>query len=513
MESIRPLPRALERLGPLAYDLRLAGSKTMAHVWRRLDPDAWDRTNNPHIVLLHAHQERLDEAASDPALLEDLDGWFERREVVESSTGWFESQAGSEGLTGIAYFSMEFGLSEALPIYSGGLGILAGDHLKSANDLRVPVIGIGLLYQQGYFRQVLGADGSQLEAFPFNDPGSLPVQPVLDADGRWPRIRLELPGRVLLLRVWKARVGRVSLYLLDSNHPLNSPWDRGITADLYPAGQEKRLLQELVLGVGGYRLLGKLGIPAQVCHLNEGHAAFAVVARAAAFGREHGVPFSTALRATRAGNVFTTHTPVEAAFDRFEPGLVLHYAGPLVAEAGTSAEAFLALGRRDPGDQAEPFNMAYLAVRGSHSVNGVARLHGAVSRRLFAGMFPGWPVEEVPVGHVTNGIHVPTWHSEEAAELWSDAYGERRAWLGDVDGAAIRAGGHLRRSPVGAPFARPQDPRRVCPGSARPPAPGAWRGRRRDRAGEPHPRPEPPHDRVRPPVRRVQAPVAASARP
>ena len=438
MDPIRPLPRELERLGPLAFDLRLAGSKTMARVWRRLDPEAWDRTNNPHIVLLHAHRERLEEAASDPALLAELDRWFDRRAAIDASAGWFGTQEGAADLTGIAYFSMEFGLSEALPIYSGGLGMLAGDHLKSANDQGVPVIGIGLLYQQGYFRQVLGTDGTQLEAFPFNDPGSLPVQPVLDADGRWPRIRLELPGRTLLLRVWQARVGRVCLYLLDSNHPLNSPWDRGITADLYASGREKRLLQELVLGVGGYRLLEKLGIEAQVCHLNEGHAAFAVVARATAFAVEHGVPFHTGLRATRAGNVFTTHTPVEAAFDRFEPDLVLAYAAPLIEEAGLDPEAFLALGRRNPGDPSEPFNMAWLALHGSQFVNGVARLHGAVSRQLFAGLFPGRPVSEVPVGHVTNGVHVPTWHSEAAARLWSQAYGERRAWLGDIDGAAAR---------------------------------------------------------------------------
>ena len=436
MESMRPLPPALERLGPLAYDLRLAGSKTLAQVWRRLDPEVWDRTNNPHIVLQEAHQAELDEAAADPKLLAQLDDWFERRAAIEASAGWFGALDGSAALGAIAYFSMEFGLSESLPIYSGGLGILAGDHLKSANDLGVPVTGIGLLYQQGYFRQVLAPDGGQLEAFPFNDPGTLPVQPVLDADGRWTPIGLELPGRTLLLRVWQATIGSVRLYLLDSNHPLNSPWDRGITADLYAAGREKRLLQELVLGVAGYRLVGALGIDARVCHLNEGHAAFAVVARAIDFGTRHGLPFAAALRATRAGNVFTTHTPVEAAFDRFDPSLVLGYAAPLIEEAGLGGDEFLALGRRDPAGHDEPFNMAYLAVHGSRNVNGVARLHGEVSRRLFASLFPGWPVGEVPVGHVTNGIHVPTWHSERAAGLWSAAYGPRRAWLGDLEGAA-----------------------------------------------------------------------------
>ncbi len=436
MQTIRPLPRSLERLGPLAYDLRLTGSKTLAQIWRRLDPEAWDRTNNPHIVLLHAHQSRLDEAAADADLLAELDRWFARRDASSPITRWFEGRRSDAELAGVAYLSMEFGLSEALPIYSGGLGILAGDHLKSATDLGVPVVGIGLLYQQGYFRQVLAPDGWQLEAYPYNDPGSLPVTPVLDTDGRWPRIRLELPGRVLLLRVWRAQVGTVSLYLLDSNHPLNSPWDRGITGDLYAAGREKRLLQELVLGVGGWRLLDKLGIAAEVCHLNEGHAAFAVVARAVAFAEQHQVPFAVALRATRAGNVFTTHTPVEAAFDRFDPALVLHYARPLMLDAGISDRDFLALGQRDADDAGEPFNMAYLAVRGSGHVNGVARLHGQVSRRLFQPLFDGWPQAEVPVGHVTNGVHTPTWTSEPADRLWRGAYGTDRSWLQDIGRAA-----------------------------------------------------------------------------
>ena len=352
------------------------------------------------------------------------------------SPGWFGATHAQSELRGVAYFSMEFGLAEALPIYSGGLGILAGDHLKSASDLNVPVIGIGLLYQQGYFRQVLADDGWQLEAFPFNDPGSLPIRPVLDADGRWPRVGLELPGRTLILRVWNARVGKVNLYLLDSNHPLNSPWDRGITANLYAAGKEKRLLQELVLGVGGWRLLEMLGMDVQVCHLNEGHAAFAVLARAVSFAEKNKVPFQVALRATRAGNVFTTHTPVAAAFDRFEPGLLTKTAEPLVRATGLSDEAFLGLGRRDPADAGEPFNMAYLAMRGSCHVNGVARLHGKVSRRLFEVLFPGWPEEQIPVSSVTNGIHIPTWHSEPANLLWSAAYGVEGPWLGNVGAAA-----------------------------------------------------------------------------
>jgi starch phosphorylase len=230
-------------------------------------------------------------------------------------------------------------------------------------------------------------------------------------------------------------VGSVPLFLLDANHPLNSPWDRGITANLYAAGREKRLLQELVLGVGGWRLLDRLGIPVEVCHLNEGHAAFAVLARAASFAARHAVPFPVALRATRAGNVFTTHTPVEAAFDRFEPGLVTRYAGPFIRACGLAEEVFLALGRADGRDGSAPFNMAWLAMRGSSHANGVARLHGRVSRRLFQPLFPGWPEAEVPIGHVTNGVHVPTWHSEQANRLWAEAARGERPWLARLEEA------------------------------------------------------------------------------
>ncbi len=431
----RPLPQRLARLADLAYDLRLASSKTLQRVWHRIDPEAWERSANPCMILQHAPGERLEEVAADLDLVGQLERKLAVRDELERSPGWFGERHGQE-LRGVAYFSMEFGLSEALPIYSGGLGMLAGDHLKSAGDLRVPLVGVGLLYQQGYFRQVLADDGGQLEALPYNDPGSLPVTPVLDPDGRWPPVRLELPGRTLLLRAWRARVGTVSLYLLDSNHPLNDPWDRGITASLYAPGKNKRLLQELVLGVAGWRLLEKLGIPVDVCHLNEGHAAFAVLARASRFAEQHGLPFATALRATRSGNVFTTHTPVEAAFDRFDPALVTTHAGAFIRECGLTDEAFLALGRRDPRDATEPFHMAYLAMRGSTRANGVSRLHGRVSRRLFHVLFPRWPEAEVPVGHVTNGVHVPTWHSEAATQLWGKALGCKGSWLPHLAEAA-----------------------------------------------------------------------------
>ena len=437
--SLRPLgrvlPDALQPLASLAFDFRWSGSQTAARVWSWLDTEMWERTRNPVTILLNVRQERLDEAARDEGFLTNLRHWVERAERAALEKGWFADTLGdSWGSASIAYFSMEFGLSEALPIYSGGLGMLAGDHLKSASALGVPLVGIGLLYQQGYFRQTIGGDGVQREVFPFNEPGSMPVSPVKGPDGRWPRVRLPLPGRTLILRTWEAKVGGVRLLLLDSNDPMNSPNDRAITAQLYNADRTTRLLQELILGVGGWHLLEKLELAPKVCHLNEGHAAFVVVARAASHAQKTGVSFETALWATRGGNVFTTHTPVAAGFDVFDPGLVAHYARPLVESAGISMDQMLALGRLNPGNADEQFNMANLAVRGCGYVNGVSRLHGEVSRQLFAPLFPGVPIDEVPVSHVTNGVHVPTWDSSAADQFWQQAY--RQGWSRDLEHAA-----------------------------------------------------------------------------
>ena len=298
----------------------------------------------------------------------------------------------------MAYFSMECGLGEGLPLYAGGLGILAGDFLKTASDLGVPVVGVSLLYQRGYFRQMLDTSGRQQEVYAYNDPSSLPIQPVLAASGGWLHVSLELPGRILRLRVWQACVGRVVLYLLDSNDPLNSPTDRGITSELYGGGVELRLMQEIVLGLGGWRLLEALGLDVEVCHLNEGHAAFVVLERARSFMAQHGMSFWEALWATRAGNVFTTHTPVAAGFDIFAPELLDKYFRlcDYLAQLGISLADLLALGRRDPHEAREPFNMAYLAMRGCAIANGVSRLHGAVSRQLFSPLYPRWPSTRCP---------------------------------------------------------------------------------------------------------------------
>ena len=325
---------------------------------------------------------------------------------------------------------MEYMLSEALPIYSGGLGNVAGDQLKAASDLGVPVVGVGLLYQQGYFRQVIDKDGAQQALYPYNDPGQLPVTPLRQPNGEWLRLEITLPGYSVWLRAWQVQVGRVKLYLLDSNDAANFPAHRGITSELYGGGPELRLKQEMLLGIGGWRLLAALGIKPDVCHLNEGHAAFAVLERARSFMEENAQPFEVALAATRAGNLFTTHTAVAAGFDRFTPALIEQYLGGYAEKKlGISLHDLLALGRQNPNDASESFNMAYLAIRGSGSVNGVSRLHGKVSRHLFEPLFPHWPADEVPVGHVTNGVHMPTWDSAAADELWTKACGKDR-WLG-----------------------------------------------------------------------------------
>ena len=318
---------------------------------------------------------------------------------------------------------------------SGGLGNVAGDQLKASSDLGIPIVGIGLLYQQGYFRQAIDPNGNQMAQYPYNAPAELPITPVHDREGKLVRLELQFPGRKVWLRAWQANIGRVTLYLLDSNDGANIPFHRGITSELYGGGSELRLMQELVLGIGGWRLLQLLNIKADVCHLNEGHAAFAVIERAACFMEHTGKPFDVALAATRVGNLFTTHTPVAAGFDRFDPPLVSRYLQSLVATRmpGITMDELLALGRRNTADSSEPFNMAYLAIRGSGAINAVSRLHGAVSRDIFADLFPRWPVAEVPVGHVTNGVHTPTWDSLYAQRLWRAACRKEHPWAGILE--------------------------------------------------------------------------------
>jgi len=432
----RLLPADVEgfdSLAELALDLRWTWNHASDEVWRRLDPVLWELTHNPWGVLQTVSRDQIEHRSADAAFRQSVDELVRVRRQAQESPAWFQQAHGQSPVTCIAYFSMEFMLSEALPIYSGGLGNVAGDQLKAASDLGVPVVGVGLLYSQGYFRQVIDRDGAQQSLYPYNDPGQLPIVPLRRPNGEWLRLRLDLPGRSIWLRTWEVQVGRVKLYLLDSNDAANYPVDRGITSELYGGGPYLRLMQELVLGIGGWRLLGALGMEPEVCHLNEGHAAFAVLERARSFMAASGQPFEVALTATRAGNLFTTHTAVAAGFDRFPPELIEGALGDYARnELGIALEDLLALGRQNPRDCAESFNMAYLAIRGSGAVNGVSRLHGRVSQHLFEPLFPRWPADEVPVGHVTNGVHTPSWDGVAADELWTQACGRDR-WRGSTD--------------------------------------------------------------------------------
>ncbi|MBE3096557.1 MAG: alpha-glucan family phosphorylase [Planctomycetes bacterium] len=426
----------IEGFGPLAelaLDMRWSWNHATDKVWRQLDPELWEITHNPWVVLQTVSRDQIGRVLADPAFRKNVDDLLRVKRHAGEAPAWFQQTYPQSPLTCVAYFSMEFMLSEALPIYSGGLGNVAGDQLKAASDLGVPVVAVGLLYQQGYFRQVIDRDGAQQALFPYNDPGQLPITPLRQANGEWLRLEVALPGYSVWLRAWQVQVGRVKLCLLDSNDAANFPAHRGITSELYGGGPELRLKQELLLGIGGWRLLGALGIQPEVCHLNEGHAAFAVLERARSFMQETAQPFEVALAVTRAGNLFTTHTAVAAGFDRFAPALIEQYLGAYAEQnLGIRLHDLLALGRRNPNDSSESFNMAYLAIRGAGAVNGVSRLHGKVSRHLFEPLFPRWPEDEVPVGHVTNGVHMPTWDSAPADDLWTEACGKDR-WLGTTE--------------------------------------------------------------------------------
>ncbi|HTU45437.1 MAG TPA: alpha-glucan family phosphorylase [Bryobacteraceae bacterium] len=424
---------AADELTELALNLRWSWNHSADELWAVLDPELWELTQNPWVMLQTVSRDKLEAITSQSGFQQKLSRLIQEKRHDEQTAAWFQKTYERAPFGAVTYFSLEFMLSDALPIYSGGLGNVAGDQLKAASDLGVPVFAVGLLYQVGYFRQHIDAEGRQLALYPFNDPGQLPIRPVREPNGEWLRITLDLPGFKLWIRTWEVRVGRTKLYLLDTNDPANLPEYRGITSELYGGGPELRISQEQVLGIGGWRLLQALGIKPTVCHLNEGHAAFVVLERAHSYMIETGAPFDIALAATRAGNLFTTHTPVEAGFDRFPPELVeRHFRAYAENALKISTRDLLALGRRDSENDSEPFSMAYLAMRGSGAVNGVSRLHGQVSRRLFQDLFPRWPQIEVPISHVTNGVHVPIWDSVESDDIWTTACGKQR-WHGDLE--------------------------------------------------------------------------------
>lgn len=422
------LEEKLDGLVDLALDCSFSWSHSADPLWKALDADFWQQTRNPWLVLQAVSRTHLEQLSRDESFLDLLHKVVTQHRQALSDKRWFnETQRKNTQLNTIAYFSMEFGLSEALPIYSGGLGLLAGDHLKAANDLGLPLVGVGLLYQNGYFRQAIDHDGNQIALYPNSDTSELPICPVRDHQGEWLRIRLNTPSR-LWVRVWQAQIGRIKLYLLDTNDPVNHPVDRCINTQLYDNDPEQRLSQEILLGIGGWRVLRALGLRPDVCHLNEGHAALLVLERIRDLIQEENLDFHTALSVSRSGNLFTTHTPVEAGFDRFAPELIKSRLGLYAAELGIDFETLLNLGRapQTGGRQDDAFNMAYLAIRGCAAVNAVSRLHGDVSRQIFTPLFPQWPQAEIPVTHVTNGVHTPSWDSPQADELWTRLCGKQR---------------------------------------------------------------------------------------
>ena len=416
-QVVPALPDKLKGLWGLAHNLLWTWDEGLRQVFTRLDHDLWDTTyQNPVLMLGQISQERLQAAADDTGFM----AYYERmlahfRDYLQEET-WWDGRYQERPI--VAYFSAEFGLAECLPIYSGGLGVLAGHHIKAASDLGVPLVGVGLLYQEGYFRQYLTSDGWQQESYPTNDFYNLPVLPVKGDDGEPLRIEISMAGRPMRIAVWKAQVGRIPLYLLDTNLPENPRDLQDITDQLYGGDTENRIRQEIVLGVGGLRALCAMGIPPVVCHMNEGHSAFQSLERIRMLIRDHNLTFAEALEASRAGSVFTTHTPVPAGFDLFSPELIDRYFGDYMREVGISREGLLSLGRADAGDSHGMFNMAALALRTSAYANGVSKLHGQVSRALLRRFMPDVPEDEIPISHVTNGAHTRSCVSREMAGLF-----------------------------------------------------------------------------------------------
>ena len=412
------LPAELEGLQTLAANWRWSWHTPTRDLFARLDPDSWGSSGGfPFAALRTASSARIAAAAADPAFVTDL---LALVADLGRTDGWFSERASSD-ITTIAYFSPEFGVSEALPQYSGGLGILAGDHLKAASDLGVPIVAVGLFYRHGYFRQQIGDDGWQRESYPALEPADLGLTDT------GVTVRVDFAGRPVSVRVWRADVGRVPLYLLDTDTPDN-PQDLRSADRLYGGDREHRLQQEILLGIGGVKALTALGIEARVFHSNEGHAGFLALERLRGFV-SGGMSFREALEASRAGTIFTTHTPVVAGIDRFEIELMRRYFSSFAAECGVTFDELFSLGNR--ADEPGQFNMAVLGLRMSSAANGVAALHGDVSREMFAALWPDLSVDEVPIGSVTNGVHAPTWVAPEVVDAL--AYHVGHDWDGGDD--------------------------------------------------------------------------------
>ena len=426
----RQLPEPLQVLNELANDIRWSWNHAGDQLWHAIDADSWHSLKNPYAILQTTASSRFDELAEDKSFLKKLQLLERDRQQYLGREGWYQKQYAAASLQRVAYFCMEYGLGEALPLYAGGLGILAGDCLKAASDLCVPVVAVGLLFDQGYFRQTLDVNGWQQELYPSCDTTSLPISPVLSDAGEWMQVAVELPGRSLLLRVWQVQIGNISLYLLDSNHPQNSLADQAICNQLYPAQLETRFIQQFVLGVGGWRALQAMAISVDICHLNEAHCAFVILERVRHTMQRQRINFSTAMLSIRAGNLLTTHTPVEVAFDRFPVAIVEKYFAVYAEQFGLSSSALMSQGI-GAYDGVENFSPMTLALNGCIAINAVSQSHRTVMQRILSSRFPRWPSQDVPVTQITNGVHVPSWDSSWADQLWTEAAGKDR-WLGDL---------------------------------------------------------------------------------
>ena len=428
---VRPaLPGPLSRMPELAYNILWSWEPSIRTLFRRLDPALWkDCGYNPVVMLGRVAQSTLERAALDPRYLAQYHLACQRFDAHMQVP-----QHDPEGKL-IAYFSAEYGLTECMPVYSGGLGVLSGDHMKSASDIDLPLVGVALLYQLGYFRQYLNADGWQQERYLENDFYSLPILPALDEDGKQRSVYVELPTGQVAIRVWTMNVGRVRMLFLDTNTPENQrAEDRTITSQLYGGDSDTRIRQEIVLGIGGMRALESAGYTPTVFHMNEGHSAFLAIERIRLFIERQGLTFEEALEATRVNNVFTTHTPVPAGIDLFDPGLIYHYFSYFCRDSKIDFDRFMALGRRNPGDTSEPLSMAILALNTSAYRNAVSRLHREVSQEMWHPLWPTLPVWETPITSVTNGVHLPSWLNGDLADLY-DQYLEpdwRNRW-NDLD--------------------------------------------------------------------------------
>ena len=435
--DVKPkIPEALQSIKGLSENLWFVWNYEARDLFRRMDPDLWNETKrNPVELLSRLSQSRLKSLAEDEGFLahmtrvrQDFDRYMS--EETDLSVYGKNSQPFL-----VAYFTAECGLGDCLPIYSGGLGILSGDHLKSASDLILPIIGISLAYQKGYFRQYLTQDGWQMETYPINQFATMPMALLRDSNGNPIKIAVMLKGEQVMIQAWQVYVGRTKLILLDTNVPENADWAKNITAELYGGDREMRICQEMVLGIGGVRMLNALGLNPAVYHMNEGHSAFAAFERIRALREEEGLSFNEALEFVRFTNVFTTHTPVPAGIDTFKTDLMRVYLGDFAKTMGISFEVLQGFGRQNPRNKEEEFCMAVLALRISNWNNGVSHLHGQISRKIWRELWPNTSEFDLPITHVTNGIHTPSWISEEMAVNYNRYLGPR--WIEDPDNVKV----------------------------------------------------------------------------